>query len=215
MLAQLNHHEQLILKFIENYHHRNSRPPTMDEIVQAVGIPSKDHVSRDLSHLEDKGYIHRKPRVSRGIEILFTTEGRPYSPNTCLLPLWGTIAAGKPIPIPEENSSPLDVIEVPGCMVPDSGEVYALQVQGDSMIDALIGDGDLVLMRHQETILEGDGEMLALRLRDTDETTLKKVYHEGQRIRLQPANPTMEPFHVSPEKVQIQGKVIGVLRQME
>jgi repressor LexA len=215
MLAQLNQHEQLILKFIENYQLSNSRPPTMDEIGKAVGISSKDHVSRDLNHLDEKGYIHRKPRVSRGIRILFTAEGRPFSSNTHHLPLWGTIAAGKPIPTPEENSTPLDVIEVPGCMVPDSQEVYALQVQGDSMIDALISDGDIVLMRHQETILQGDGEMLAVRMRDTGETTLKKVYHEGKRIRLQPANPQIDPLYVSSHKVLIQGKVIGVLRRIE
>ena len=215
MLPQLNHHEQLILKFIESYQQSNSRPPTLDEIGQAVGIPSKDHVSRDLNHLEDKGFIRRKPFVSRGIEILFTSDGRPFSSKIYHLPLWGTIAAGKPIPIPEENSAPLEVIQVPGHMIPTGGEVYALQVQGDSMIDALISDGDIVLMRHQQTILDGDGEMLALRLRDTGETTLKRVYHEGKRIRLQPANPNMEPIYVSPKKLQIQGKVIGVLRQIE
>jgi repressor LexA len=215
MLSQLNHHEQLILRYIENYQQSNSRPPTMDEIGHAVGINSKDHVSRDLTHLEEKGYIHREPRVSRGTRVLFTAEGRPYSPNTYHLPLWGTIAAGQPIPVPHENRSPLDAIEVPQHMAAYSGEVYALQVQGHSLIDALISDGDIVLMRHQETIVEGDGEMLAVRLRDTGETTLKKVYNEGESIRLQPANPDMKPLYVSPERVQIQGKVIGVLRHIE
>ncbi len=215
MLAELNEHEQMILKFIERYDQRNCRPPTLDEIGEAVGIESKDHISRDLKGLEEKKYIRRTPRVSRGIEILFTAEARRHSRTTRHVPLWGSIAAGLPVPIPDENGSPLDVIEVPRHMAPDGEQIYALQVKGDSMIDALISDGDIVLMRHQETILEGDGEMLVVWLRDTGETTLKKLYDEGDRIRLQPANPEMEPLYVAPERVQIQGKVIGVLRQIE
>jgi repressor LexA len=108
--------------------------------------------------------------------------------------------------------SELDTIELPRGFVPEEEGVYALKVKGNSMIDALINDGDIVVMRHAETA--ENGEMVAAWLRDKEETTLKRFYHEGQQIRLQPENQTMEPIYVDPDKVDIKGRVVAVIRRV-
>jgi SOS regulatory protein LexA len=129
------------------------------------------------------------------------------------IPLLGRIAAGKPIPIPDSDLSPFgyETIELTRGIVGREENIYALRVRGNSMVDALIHDGDIVVMKHQK---EADiGELVAVYLKDQKETTLKRFYLEGGQVRLQPANPTMQPIYVHPANVEIQGKVIAVIRQ--
>jgi repressor LexA len=126
------------------------------------------------------------------------------------VPLLGHIAAGQPIDVPDGAYAD-EMIEVPQHLVKDK-DIFALRVKGTSMIDALINDGDLVLMKHVNTA--NNGEMVAVWLTDRDETTLKRFYKEGKRIRLQPENSTMEPIYVNPDVVQVQGKVVAVMRTL-
>lgn len=214
MLPELSEHEGRILRVIERTIADDGRAPTVEEIRVAVRLPSKDHVHRDLRRLEKKGFIERVPRISRGIRLLWTADGYRYGGNLLAVPIYGFIAAGEPIPHPDERISAgaYEQIELTRDIVKDARDIYALRVKGNSMIDAFINDGDIVILRHQ--IQVENGEMAAVWLRDREETTLKRVYNEGHRVRLQPENKTMQPIYVHPRNVQIQGKVIAVIRHM-
>jgi len=129
------------------------------------------------------------------------------------VPVLGTIAAGQPIPVPTEETWHTivhETVEVPAEMLPRGVQAYALRVQGDSMIDALVDDGDVVVLEATRTT--EDGEMVAAWLTARQEATLKRLYREPGRIRLQPANRSVAPIYVDPDEVQVQGRVIGVLR---
>jgi repressor LexA len=130
------------------------------------------------------------------------------------IPLLGRIAAGSPIEVPEgAYDRDTDTIELtPDLLPPQQEDVYALKVQGTSMIDALINDGDIVVMRHTSTADNGD--MVAAWLTDREETTLKRFYQEGERVRLQPENQAMDPIYVDADKVEVQGRVVTVIRQL-
>ena len=139
--------------------------------------------------------------------------GRTPPADILSIPVIGQIAAGIPIPAPDDLDQSDEVISISADLLPAGGhEVFALRVKGLSMIDALINDGDIVLLRHQETCENGD--TVAAWLKDEKETTLKKFYFEGDRVRLQPANSTMEPIYTSPDNVEIQGKLVTVFRSM-
>lgn len=213
MTAELTAHEERILRFLEAYLFHHQRAPTYAEVAEATRIPSKDHVSRDLRRLEQKGFVELVPRIARGIRLLLTTDGHPFNQFTVSVPLLGAIAAGEPIPVPEDRLAPddHDTIELTRDIVRGLSGVYALRVKGDSMIDALINDGDIVIMHHQPRV--ENGEMAAVWLTDRQETTLKRFYHEEDRVRLQPENRAMQPMFFPPEQVQVQGKVIAVIRQ--
>ena len=190
-------------------------PPTVRELCSAVGISSTSVVNYNLKRLEEKGYLLRNPQVSSGIKLLHETTGSLQRSNLVEVPLLGRIAAGTPLPIPD-SEFPLfaeETIALTRDMLPDEANIYALEVRGNSMIDALINDGDIVIIRHQETAENGD--LVAVWLREERETTLKRFYHEGEQVRLQPANPTMQPIYVPTADVQIQGKVVLVIRQPE
>ena len=131
------------------------------------------------------------------------------------IPVIGPIFASKPVPVPEDYSYDEDsMIEVTKAMLggTDPSEAYALRVKGNSMIDAMIREGDIVIFRRQETAQNGD--MVAVWLTDRNETTLKYFHKEGSRIRLQPANDELEPIYVDPRQVRIEGKVLSVIRHM-
>ncbi|MFQ5988130.1 MAG: LexA family protein, partial [Dehalococcoidia bacterium] len=130
MLPSLNEHEQRIVKFIERSFRRFHFAPTMEEIGKGAGLSSKDHVSRDLRSVEEKGYIKRKRRISRGIELLFTAEGLPFSLSTVHIPLLGWIVASDPVPVPGEYFPPLDTVELARDIVKGQEGLYALQVKG-------------------------------------------------------------------------------------
>ena len=209
MKKALSERQKKILEFLAQFTRENRYPPSLREIGEAVGISSTSVVNYNLNILEREGYIERDPLVSRGIKMVGSHALLPW--DTWTIPLLGRIAAGEPIPVPDEGPAH-ETIEVARDQLKNPAGIYALEVKGDSMIDALVNDGDIVLMRHQETA--ENGEMVAVWLKDREETTLKRFYQEGKRVRLQPANPTLEPILEPAENVEIQGKVVMVIRHL-
>jgi len=160
--------------------------------------------------LEQQGHIRRDPKVFRSIQLV--GRRREVIPR---VPLLGAIAAGKPIPVPTPDTwttVPEETLQLTEEVTQGKKDVYALKVKGSSMVDAFVDDGDTVLI--QQTSKVEDGEMAAVWLKLEQEVTLKKVYHEAGRIRLQPANKEMKPMYYKPDDIEIQGKVIGVLRKL-
>lgn len=218
--STLSTRQRRILAVIRDFTAEYGYPPTIRQIGEAVGISSTSVVSYNLTVLQRKGYLTRDRDVSRGLRLVEDQEGDDLAERTQVtavaVPLLGAIAAGEPIPIPDGDFAQIDAdtLNLPTDLVPDTEGVYALEVRGTSMIDALINDGDIVIMRHQETAENGD--MVAAWLKDEKATTLKRVYWERERslVRLQPANPLMDPIYVHPDDLEIQGKVIGVIRRL-
>ena len=167
------------------------------------GISSTSVVDYNLKALERMGYIHRDREVSRAIELL---DGSGRRPRTIAVPIIGQIAAGQPIPVPEASVDYSETVEVTDDMTRGKENVYALRVKGTSMIDALVNDGDIVIM--EQTSSPDNGDMVAAWLKREQEVTLKKFYREGNRVRLQPANETMEPIYSSADNVEVQGRVL-------
>jgi len=213
MTHELSERQRGILAFIREFLEENQFPPSIREIGKRVGISSTSVVKYNLEVLERKGYIERGRDISRGIRLLEDLTGRVG--EVLQIPILGRIAAGVPIPVPDSDFSPFGydtTIELTRDIVKDANGIYALEVQGDSMIDALIHDGDVVIMRHQQKV--ENGELAAVWLRDQEETTLKRFYLEGGRVRLQPANPTMSPMFFPADSVEVMGKVVCVIRQL-
>jgi repressor LexA len=211
----LSNRQREILHYIEGFVHDNGYPPAIRQIQDQLNISSTSVVAYNLKALETKGLLKRQGKVSRGITIPQTQPAALSRVNGFAVPLLGTITAGQPLPNPEEiTADEAEMVEVPADVAPAEKlkDVYALRVRGQSMIDALIDDGDIVLLRYQETA--ENGQMVAARLREDNSVTLKKFYREGSRVRLQPANSTMDPILVEAANVQIQGRVVGVLRSM-
>jgi repressor LexA len=199
-----------ILNFIRQFLNEKGYAPTVRDIAKGCNISTPSVVQHHLNKLEETGQIHRDPTVFRSIQLTDQKIGSIFQ-----VPLLGTIAAGKPIPVPTAdtwNSVPEETLQLTDEITRGKKEIYALRVKGFSMIDALIGDGDIVLIQHMNKV--EDGEMAAVWLKVEQEVTLKKVYDEGDRIRLQPANKEMEPMYYPRHDVEIQGKVIGVLRKL-
>jgi len=195
---------------LRHFREEKDYPPTIRDIVKACKISSTSVVDYNLKILEKEGYIRRDREISRGIELTDRSQKRLIR-----VPILGYIAAGEPIPVPSSDTwemEPMDTVEVSGELVKGRSDVYALRVKGNSMVDALISDGDLVLMQQAENA--DNGEMVAAWLKSEGETTLKKLYRERERIRLQPANSQMKPIYANPKNVEVQGKVIGVIRQV-
>lgn len=211
----LSPRQQDILKYIHGFVESNGYPPAIRQIQDDLNISSTSVVAYNLKALENKGLLQREGKVSRGIKISQTTPANVDTRNFMQVPLLGVITAGQPLPEPQDTSSaPEDLIDVPVDIAPADKlqDVYALRVRGHSMIDALIDDGDIVLLRYQLTA--DNGQMVAVRIEDDNAVTLKRFYKEGNRVRLQPANVTMDPIYVDANKVQVQGRVVGVLRAM-
>jgi repressor LexA len=199
-----------ILQFIRIFIEKRGYAPTIGEIQRELGVSSKSVVDRHLNTLEKEGHIKRNSQVTRGIDV------SGIGQRTRSVPLFGAIAAGQPIPVPTEDTWHTvvqDTVDIPADFLSPGSRAYALQVKGTSMIDALVDDGDIVVLDAVSSA--DDGEMVAAWLPDQEEATLKKLYREKGRIRLQPANRTMEPIYVDPENIQIQGKVIAVLRRIK
>ena len=214
----LSPRQNSMLSFIRDFIGDHSRPPTIREIGRAVGISSTSVVNYNLNILQDKGYIRRDREVSRGVKLVqreVVVQSAGIEGPVFRVPLLGRIVAGEPVPVPDGTPA-LDVeesIALTRDIVQEQGPVYALQVKGDSMIDALIHDGDIVIMKRQTEARNGD--LVAAWLKEEKETTLKRFYWESKsRIRLQPANPTMQPIYVHPANLEIHGKVIAVIRQV-
>jgi len=216
MDEDLSKRQQRILEFVSDYIEENGYPPSIREIGAAAGISSTSVVSYNLRRLEERGYLSRDREVSRGLKLTSTARAQVASEAVVRLPLLGRIVAGEPIPVPASDFPLMgdETIELTRDILGDPQGLYALQVEGNSMIDALVHDGDIVIMRHQRRV--ENGEMAAVWLKDREEMTLKRFYQEeGGRVRLQPANPTVKPIYVDdPRQVEVQGKVVMVIRQV-
>jgi len=211
-MKKLSDKQNRIMKYLNRFIAENGYPPAIRDIQAGCKISSTSVVDYNLDILEKEGYIRRHAEVSRGITIV---NHAPGIESLVSVPVIGMIAAGEPIPVPTPDTWDVaavsETLEVPRELTRDRENVYALRVKGTSMIDALINDGDIVLMQYVSSVENGD--MAAVWLKADKEATLKKVYVEPDRIRLQPANSEMHPIYAEPDNVEIQGRVIAVLRQ--
>jgi len=199
-----------IINFIRDYFQDKGYPPSIRDIANGCHISSTSVVTYNLDRLEEAGYIRRHSDIARGIEFLNQQQrGKKF----VYIPVAGTIAAGEPIPVPAPDAGSVistEGIEVSEELTKGRQSVYALRVKGDSMVDALIKDGDIVLMDYGTTAEEG--EMVAVWLRKEQEVTLKKIFIQPNCIRLEPANSQMKPIYANPDNVEIQGRVVAVIR---
>ncbi len=212
-MSGLSPKQQSIIDFIQRFLADSGYPPTVRDIQAGCRISSTSVVDYNLNLLEKAGYIRRHREVSRGIELL---DGSPGAESPVQVPIIGLIAAGQPIPVPAPDvwdvTAGCETLGVTRGLTRGREGVYALRVKGSSMVDALINDGDMVLMQYVNAV--DNGETAAVWLKADKEATLKKVYAEPGRIRLQPANSQMKPLYARPDNVEIQGRVIGVIRQL-
>jgi repressor LexA len=226
---KLSEKQEQILATIQKFLDKSGYPPSVRELMQAGNISSTSVVKYNLVKLEALKLIEHDKNVSRGLRL--TARGQQYlqqlgrgkparkSRSRSLgdllrIPVLGRIAAGHPLPVPGSNFNSMGekALLLTRDIVKEQEGLYALEVRGDSMIDALVNDGDWVVMKHVQEV--SNGEMAAVWLKDREETTLKYFFLEGERVRLQPANPTMTPIYVEPGNVEVQGKVIAVVRQL-
>jgi len=197
----LTKRQREILDYLNEFIEDNGYAPSLEEIGRRFRLSSLATVHKHLTNLQDKGFIRRAWNRSRSVEVVPTRLGG----RAIELPLLGYVAAGAPI----EAVVSSETVTVPEDFV-GARDTYALRVRGDSMIDEQIRDGDLVVIEDRQAVR--DGEMVIALLDGTD-VTLKKCYREGEHVRLQPANETMKPIIVDANTVQIQGVVVGVMRQ--
>ena len=195
--------QQKILDFLRRFIREKDYPPSIRDIQEACGISSTSVVDYNLKALERMGYIHRDREVSRAIELL---NGSGRRPRMITLPVVGQIAAGQPIPVPEASVDYSETVEITEELARGKENLYALRVKGNSMIDAQLNDGDIIILEQAGS--PENGEMVAAWLKNEQEATLKRFYREGDRVRLQPANEAMKPIHTDADNVEIQGKVL-------
>ena len=227
-------HEK-IMHFLADFQEKKGFSPSIRDIGENIGVKSTSLVDYYLNQLEEMGLIKRDKHISRSICIrksLETTQSVTERINAGIqnvssaineifsIPVLGRIVASEPIPMPTSDLPFFDQessIEIASSLLPSREKVedlFALEVQGDSMIDAMVNDGDMVIMRRAQQAENGD--MVAVWLDDKDETTLKYFYKEPTRVRLQPANPNMGPIYIdNPQHLRIMGKVVMVIRQVK
>lgn len=201
----LTRRQRQVYDFIGDFVARNGYSPSFEEIGEALGLSSLATVHKHVSNLEQKGMLKRDYNRSRSIDLL-PMKGRARGGLLAELelPLVGRIAAGRPVE-QLENPATLSLADFAR-----SRDVFVLQVTGESMQDEHIVDGDYVLVEKASTARDGE---IVVALVDGAETTLKRLYREGEQIRLQPSNATMRPIMLPAAQVQVQGRVIGVLRK--
>jgi len=231
----LSERHRKILEFLTIFQDKHGYSPSIRQIGDSISVKSTSLVDYYLNQLEEMSYITREGRVSRSIRIL-----KPLYPATATekvaavmrdtgaalrdlvtIPLLGRIVASAPIPMPPASGlgyfDPESGVDIARSMLSPRekvSELFALEVQGDSMIDAMINDGDIVILKPAVDAV--NGEMVAVWLDDKDETTLKYFYREGSQVRLQPANRTMDPIIIhDPSHLRIMGKVVLVIRQLQ
>jgi repressor LexA len=197
----LTKRQREILDYLQDFIQQHGYAPSLDEIGRRFGLSSLATVHKHLTNLQEKGFIKRAWNRSRSVELIPTNSGG----RSVELPLLGYVAAGMPI----EAIATQETIAVPEDLV-GRRDTYVLRVRGTSMIDEQICDGDFVIVEDRKTAQ--NGEMVVALLSGSD-VTLKKFYRENGRVRLQPANPTMQPIIVEPNQVQVQGVVVGVMRK--
>jgi repressor LexA len=228
---QLKERHKMVLEVIQKYRDKHGYAPSYREICARTDITSTSMVNYYLEQLEEMGYIERSENISRSIKISEVAQEKVDRllgnvkqavqdvSRSLTIPIVGRIVASEPIPIPETDFSLFDAesnIDIPESLIPfniQKENLFALEVDGDSMIDAMVNDGDVIIMKPVQEAK--NGEMVAVRFKDRNETTLKHFYREGDRVRLQPANPTMDPIYVdSSTEIEVQGKVVLVIRQI-
>lgn len=222
-----------LLLLIDRHLKRSGVVPSFDEMKDALGLKSKSGIHRLITSLEERGFIRRLPHRARALEIVKLPEGMGAEAETpafqptviaggfkrqlvgasvagaadaVSVPLYGKIAAGTPI---EALADPSNTIDVPAALL-TGGEHYALTVEGDSMIEAGIFDGDTVLIRKTETVENG---AICVALVDQQEATLKRLRRKGESIALEPANPRYETRIFGPDRVSVQGRLVGLIRR--
>ncbi len=194
--------QQAILNFIQDFMARQHYPPTYEEIRCGLGLSTKSLVDYHLAALEEAGFISRDRATPRGLRLV---NGDSYS-----VPFIGSIGASLPTTFFSDLAN--EALVLTRDIVPEQDGLYALKVRGTSMIDAMVDDGDIVVMKKQSEAKNGD--MVAARLIDRDEMTLKYFYLEPNRVRLQPANPLLGPIYTHPTNIEIQGRVVAVIRRV-
>lgn len=206
--------QKRILEFIQQFLDENGIPPTVRDIQRECEISSTSVVDYNLRIMERDGYLRRRQEIARGIELLDET-GQPVINGAVRVQIVGSIAAGEPIPAFSSEgaaaAAEFDTVEVSPELKKKHDTLFALSVKGTSMIDALIDDGDVVVIKPTNTAR--NGEMVVAWLREEEEATLKKFYKEGSQVRLQPANSTMDPIYAAASNVEVRGRVVEVLRQ--
>ncbi|NJN95301.1 MAG: repressor LexA [Anaerolineales bacterium] len=193
--------QKQMLAFIETFVGRNGYPPTLEEIRAGLKISTKSLVNYHLEALAGASLLSRSPNTPRGIRL--ANEREPFTVPLTSSPI---------LPEPLADLDEQEVVELTCDIVSNTPDLYALKVQGDSMLDALVNDGDIVIIQRQNQAK--NGELVAVRLLEQDCTTLKHYYRENGHVRLQPANPTLEPVLVKPAAVQVEGRVMAIIRQV-
>lgn len=201
MAMPLTKRQREILDYLGEFIEQHGYAPSLEEIGRRFSLSSLATVHKHLTNLQEKGFIRRAWNRSRSVELMPTrSAGRAIE-----LPLLGFVAAGAPIEAVASNES----IAVPEDLV-GKRDTYVLKVRGDSMIDEQIRDGDFVIIEDRKTAESGE---MVIALLGGSEVTLKKFYRDNGRVRLQPANPAVQPIVIAAEHVQIQGVVVGVMRK--
>lgn len=200
-MLPLTKRQREILDYLQEFIQEHGYAPSLEEIGRRFGLSSLATVHKHLTNLQEKGFIRRAWNRSRSVELVPTrTGGRAVE-----LPLLGYVAAGAPI----EAVAGTESIAVPEDLV-GKRDTYVLRVRGDSMIDEQIRDGDYVIVEDRKTATNGE---MVIALINGVEVTLKKFYRDNGRVRLQPANPALQPLVYAAEQIQIQGVVVGVMRK--
>lgn len=229
----LSDRHKKVLEYLAKHQAEHGYPPSIREIGNATGISSTSVVNYYMDQLKEMGYISREGGISRGtrladrarqepqiLQILKQAAGnfQEVVEEALRIPILGRIVASAPVPVPGSDFSYFggETVEIARTMLPtkETSGLFALQVQGDSMIDAMVNDGDVVILKQTEEANNGD--MVAVWLPDRDETTLKYFFKEKDRYRLQPANPTMDPIYIEGTRpLEIKGRVVMVVRQFK
>jgi len=205
-MNNLTKRQEEILTYIKKYIVSHGYPPTVREIGKDLGVSSPATIHTHLSNLESKGFIKKEETKNRAIELLVDNEFSVKQDNSIEVPLLGKITAGSPI---EAIEKPDEFFSLPAYLIPRNKEVFTLLVSGESMINAGILDGDIVIVERTNTARNGE---IVVAMTDENEVTLKTFYKESNYFRLQPENDTMEPIIL--DNVSILGKAIGLYRKI-
>ena len=208
MRKSLTSRQQAIFDFIARIIRSRGAPPTIRDIMEEFAISSTNGVRTTLAALEKKGHIRRHPRLSRGIELVDVPDPEQQTSNTLEVPLLGRVAAGTPI-LAQENFE--TTLEIDKSIAPTSGNLFALRVQGESMCNIGILDGDIVVARQQETVEKGEIVVAVI----DDEATVKRFQADEMGIQLLPENESFDPIVVTEYsgEFRIAGKVVGLMRR--
>ena len=205
-MDKLTKRQEDTLNFVKEYIVSHGYPPTVREIADAIDVSSPATVQAHLDGLADKGYIKKGNNKNRTIELMVENEFIPKNDQIIDVPLLGKITAGSPI---EAIENPNEFFTLPAYLVPNNKEVFTLKVSGESMINAGIHDGDIIIVERRNTARNGE---IVVAMTEENEVTLKTFYKEKDHIRLQPENDTMEPIILN--NVFILGKAIGLYRKI-